>query len=163
MPFLDDRQRVLRTEPRAAPQLRGEALVERDVCDDGADPAETRHDVHAATGGDVLRPADGETERRADVEIGRVAQRPGEVVAVTADQFGLERPVARERRRRPPRGVQAFVVRDERGAQAGLQARVDAPRLAFRGHGGEAPEGRRQWQQREEQEITDELELEASH
>ena len=55
-----------------------------------------------------------------------------------------------------------LVVRRDGGAQAGLELRVDAPHLALLRDRAEPPERGRRRQEREQDEVRDELELEAS-
>ena len=97
-----------------------------------------------------------------DVQIRRVAQHRGERREVQRLEIDLERAIPRELHRRGLRGVGPLLVAGDRGAQPSLQACVDPPRLALPGHRGEAPERRGDRQQREQQEVDDELELEAT-
>ena len=75
----------------------------------------------------------------------------------------LERGTARERAGRGVGGRQPLLVGGERRAEPGLEARVDEPRLAPLRHGREAREGGGQRQEREKQEVDDQLQPETGH
>ena len=154
---------VARREPRSLPHRVDERLVERDVAVDRPDQPDAREDLHEPLPcerrrrTDVERVAGGE-----DVDPRRVAQHVRQHREVPLLELDLEGAVARERLRRGLRVVETPLVRRQRRAETGLQARVDAPRLALPGDRREPPERGRNRQQREQHEIEDELDFEAT-
>ena len=78
-------------------------------------------------------------------------------------ELSLERREAGEPCRLALGAVDSLLVGGDHRAKAGLQAGVDLPRLALPRHARESPEGGSHRQEREQQEVDEELDLEATH
>src|SRR5207244_6384566 len=112
-------------------------------------------------GGELGDDPDPEAAWRDDAQLRVVSEDADEREPVPGGERVLELRSARELRGRARDAVELLAVDAERGAEPGREARVDEPRLAARGHAGETPEQRGKRKQREQQEIPDELDLEA--
>ena len=91
------------------------------------------------------------------------AQQPLQRRSVAVHQGLLEPRIARQARGGAVRRDELVLVGRQRRTQPGLQACVDPPRLAPGRNRRESPESGRQRQQRQQQEIGDELDFETSH
>ena len=98
-----------------------------------------------------------------DVDVFRPAQQGRQRRHVLLEQAELESAVSRELLRPVLSRLHLLLVGRERRAQARLEPRVDTTRLARSGHRGEPPEGDRQRDQRQQDEVRDELGFEATH
>ncbi len=100
---------------------------------------------------------------RFDGDLRLVAKHVGKGGAVAALEILLEDPRLGDRRRPLLGCVELLLIRRDQRSHRGLEARIDPPRLALARHLRESPEGGRDRQQRQQQEIGDEFELEATH
>src|SRR4051812_43929616 len=107
--------------------------------------------------------ADGEAVDGGDANVARVLEQVHERRQVTRFDRLLEDRCAGKTPCLALCPVEPLLVGGNDRAQAGLEARVDAPRLALSGDARESPEGRGDREQREKQEVDDKLDLEAPY
>ena len=158
-----DHERVGGAEAGARAQDVGERPVERDRDRDGADEALPRDDRDLARRRERRRLADAEPVDRRHGDVARRLEPVVDGRQVPALELPLERRQACEPRGLALGAVDALLVGGEHGAEPGLEARVDLSRLALAGNAREPPEGGGHRQEREQQEVEEELDLEATH
>ncbi len=140
-----------------------ERRVERDGNGHRADEAFAREGHGLTGGGERGRMPDGETVDGGDANVARVLELVHERRQVTLRDLLLEDRRAGEPGRLALRAVESLLVGGDDCAEAGLETRVDPPRLTLAGDAREAPVGGRDRKQRKQQEVDDELDLEAAY
>ena len=159
----EEDERVARVEPGAIAELREERRGERNPGDDGAQQPVWADHLDAPLGREPRAAAGAHPTGRLDRDVRGAADRALDRLAVVARKRALERRAARQRPRGVLRRDEPLLIRGECGVEAGLQARVHEPRLAVLRDGRKPGEGGRERQERKQQEIDDELQLEAAH
>ena len=157
-----DREHVRFREARLRAERGDEGRVERHRNGDRPHEAAPGDDSDLAGRRERGRASDVEAAGRGDRDVPRALEHLRDCRPVAAFEPLLERRCAGKRRGATLRAVHLLLVGREPGAEAPLEPRVDLPGLTLPRDAREPPEGGRQWQQREHNEVDDELELEAT-
>ena len=156
---VDDDEPVARREARADAEPAGERRVERDLADDPAEHPVRADHGDLPLGGERRLAPDGETAAD-DPHVRSRADRAPERSAILAFERDLDGAASREAVGPLRRERELILIGGERRAEPGLEPNVDPARLRALHHGAESERRGRQRQQRQHQEVADQLDLE---
>ena len=155
---LGDDERV-GSDPGAVAQARHGRSAERNARGQRAEASARADHLDDLRGPDRLG-GTGREHSRPKADVGCAPEDPPQRNPVAALQVALETRARREPAGAVPCSLELVLVRAQDGAEARLETHVHAPRLASAGDGVQPPGRRAQGEQRDEQEIRDEFELE---
>jgi hypothetical protein len=160
---LQEDQLVLGPKARARAQEAEQRVVERHGDRDPAERAPSVEHVHRLERRRTRDRADREPRARSHDDVRRASQSARELVAIAGPERQLELRLGGSLRGGVRRVGDPVAVGDERRPQPRLEARIGAIGLAAPRERVEAPERGRERQQRQQHEVRDEFELEATH